>query len=985
MPRGAARPASPVQSGFSHRQTDRLQGRVTSSSTAAPAFEAPCARGSAASPGPTPTVITSRFFRSALHEHADPAQRLLGVAALAPEADELALLLTTDPAPEVRAAAARRCSRLSELASAWHAEADPDVHAALASVLGVVLADTPDAEAARAFLGAENCSDAIRGEVVRRTQDGERRRAAVAAMHDEHLLVELALTAPLAETRLAAAERVHTRENLQRLFDAARDLDRDRGVARLARQRIDAMATQEGRAAEADAILGALEALVDQPGPVLSAVVELNRRWEALDLRDDPARLARSQSAREALQARFDREHEAHRARTRFATRLREWIAGLQNPAVPEGYAVLRDELAQLRAQAAELSDSDAEPALAHAEQRIAEWEDARLAQASAEALVIEAEALAAGTGVDAAGLPERWQGLDRAIRTPELTQRFETALIAIEQRRLALVSAEQQQANANRQRVHGALHTAEQALSAGELHAARAAVDEIRALKASIGMLPKPTTQRVSRVVQQLTELERWESFGQHQARIQLCERAEVLLTQQEDAPRVAAEVKKLRAEWKTLDQQHAGVPKALWERFDRACEKAYAPAARQFAEASARRKEARRKRDEFIAMAEIHAPTLLAEPRDWRAIERWIRETEHTWRDGDLGSVEPGTWKTLDARLRAVLAPLRDALAAVRGEAKAARLALIAEATAFAARAMERDTPAQLRAIQARWQERAKAMPLPQRDERPLWEAFRAACDAVFSARDSKRKEDDDRKHEGRRAQEQICRELDALAQTQDGDDALIRRSLRGLVDQWKKPLGSDPGAGALEARFRKSRTAVEDLLKARARSREAAVWQVLAAKESLCESLDRRVMVADGSAATAATAEEAWTAAGPLPEDWERKLVARRDAALQALADEAAAARYRARINDGAGARRAAIVELEMLAELESPAEFQPQRLALQVQKLKARFSGGGADAGGKENLRLLDWCAQPGVCDDVDRRRIEAVFSAAARRH
>jgi len=42
---------------------------------------------------------------------------------------------------------------------------------------------------------------------------------------------------------------------------------------------------------------------------------------------------------------------------------------------------------------------------------------------------------------------------------------------------------------------------------------------------------------------------------------------------------------------------------------------------------------------------------------------------------------------------------------------------------------------TPAQVRAIQARWQERAKAMPLPQRDERPLWEAFRAACDAVKS----------------------------------------------------------------------------------------------------------------------------------------------------------------------------------------------------------------------------------------------------------
>jgi hypothetical protein len=159
---------------------------------------------------------------------------------------------------------------------------------------------------------------------------------------------------------------------------------------------------------------------------------------------------------------------------------------------------------------------------------------------------------------------------------------------------------------------------------------------------------------------------------------------------------------------------------------------------------------------------------------------------------------------------------------------------------------------------------------------------------------------------------------------------------------------------------------------------------VWQVLAAKERLCESLDRRVIVADGSAPAADEVAPAWTAAGTLPDDWERKLVARRDAALRALADEAAGSVHRARINDGAAARRAAIVELEMLAELDSPAEFQPRRLALQVQKLKARFSGGGADAGGKENQRLLDWCAQPGVCDDVDRRRIDAVFTAMARR-
>src|SRR5690606_15760014 len=125
--------------------------------------------------------------------------------------------------------------------------------------------------------------------------------------------------------------------------------------------------------------------------------------------------------------------------------------------------------------------------------------------------------------------------------------------------------------------------------------------------------------------------------------ARVQLCERAEALAQFTGDVRQLAKEVQALRNEWKALDQQYAGVPKALWERFDRACEKAYAPAARAFAEQAARRKEAKRKREEFIANAADQVALLVQEPHDWRAIERWLRETDQKWRDGELGSLEP------------------------------------------------------------------------------------------------------------------------------------------------------------------------------------------------------------------------------------------------------------------------------------------------------------------------------------------------------
>jgi hypothetical protein len=932
-------------------------------------------------------MITKLFGRPALHEHADPEQRVLGIAELPPDSEELVRLLTEDGSPAVRTAAARRCTRTVPLVAALATEGDATVREAIAAAAAAALAAAPDTHDPDALLAAEPCTDAIRLAVARHASDAGRRRSAVAAVRDEAALVELALDAPHAETRMAAAARVQSPEHLRRLADAARN--KDHGVARLARQRNDVIEDRAERAAQADAILAELEALVDRPGPIVSALIELDRRWQALELVDEPDRLARCDAARRAIQARFDREQEDQRTRTRFERGLRDWLDALAPPAEADGLAALTAALAGWREEAARLGDAAALGELADAEQRIAQWGRDREALATAEALVVEAEQLAATTSIDNAKLPERWQTLDRALRTPALTRRFEAALMIVEQRRLEQMRAAQQEANAARQQLHTVLHAAEQALAAGQLQAARAAVDELRVHKAGAGTLSKPTAQRLGRLTQQLTELERWESFGQQNARVQLCERAEALAAQPREAAQTAKEVKGLRDEWKALDQQHAGlhVPKALWERFDRACETAYAPAAKHFAELAAQRKEARRKRDEFIAAAGTQAGALLGESPDWRAIERWLRETDQTWHGGTLGSVDPAAWKKLDARLKTAIAPLRDALATVRDEAKATRQRLIDEATALAAKAAERDAPSQVKALQARWQEQAKALSLTQRDERALWEQFRAACDAVFAARNAKRKEEDGRRHEHRHALEEVCAGLERLAAASEASEQDLRRQSRELQDRWRTLAPrSDPSLHGLESRFRQAKAAVDAALAARARVREAAVWRTLSAKERICDELDGRALAAPEDRAddtgTADAVRAQWDALPALPPAWEKKLAARRDAALRALADAGAAAEHRRRV-DGAGERRGeALLELETALGLDSPPELQAQRLALQVRQLRDRFRSTGAAASSPGD-RLLAWCADPGPTDTRDRERAERIFSAIER--
>jgi hypothetical protein len=160
---------------------------------------------------------------------------------------------------------------------------------------------------------------------------------------------------------------------------------------------------------------------------------------------------------------------------------------------------------------------------------------------------------------------------------------------------------------------------------------------------------------------------------------------------------------------------------------------------------------------------------------------------------------------------------------------------------------------------------------------------------------------------------------------------------------------------------------------------------VWQSLAAKERLCEDLDRSVLAGAGAGEGGSDAEmqARWSALPALPAASEAKMVARRDAALRALSDGGAAAEYLARIDKGKVTRHEWLLELEMALKLDTPADLQAYRLALQVKQLKERFSR--AASGGVKTPPdlLLSWCAQPGVADARDRQRSERIVAAMGK--
>ena len=221
--------------------------------------------------------------------------------------------------------------------------------------------------------------------------------------------------------------------------------------------------------------------------------------------------------------------------------------------------------------------------------------------------------------------------------------------------------------------------------------------------------------------------------------------------------------------------------------------------------------------------------------------------------------------------------------------------------------------------------------------------------------------------------------------MAHSAEVEEAQVRHAQRELQDQWRKAITeSGPVPAAIEARFRAARAGVEDSLRGRTRSSEAAVWQALLAKERLCEELDELAIKGETAQPTAAdSVQQRWSELPLLAAEWEQKMLERRDAALRGLADEDARLDHVDRIEDCVSARRDALLELELMLSIESPADLQPQRLAVQVKHLRDRFKRSVSDAGSADQI-LLTWCALPGVADPRDRQRCDRIVAKLERR-
>ncbi|MBC7860064.1 MAG: DUF349 domain-containing protein, partial [Burkholderiaceae bacterium] len=612
---------------------------------------------------------------------------------------------------------------------------------------------------------------------------------------------------------------------------------------------------------------------------------------------------------------------------------------------------------ARAQAEAALQAQARNQLALDARQAALAEWQAAEPAQLNADAI------------------KRAWQALPRMLENAAgaaLQQQFEAVLAAIpvtdKPKRERAMSAAPAAPEDGGQTFLAALDGMEAALQQGLLQLASEHDKTLRDCKGA--RLTPAQSERLANVRAEFKNLADWARWGGNVSREELVKSAEELPAQDLPMLELAKKVGSLRERWKSLDTLSGSAPRALWERFDAACSHAYAPAAAHFRQLAEERHgnaaKAQELIDETLALAEAGAS-------DWKLLAATLQRLRQSW--SRLGTIDRKDRKRLDGAFDQALALLGAPLAQQRQIETARREQLIAEVRLL--QPNERSTVDMLRALQEKWQELAKALPLERRAEQALWQNFRAACDDVFAKRKEFAHAADDERRAHLQAREALCAQLET-AVIPAGDDkqqaAALATLLREAAQAWRA-CGPVPRAQEqkIEQRYADAVAALRQQADAVARRADAAQVGALRDKLRLCQEIESSL-----SASGAGRDDEEWSALwselAPLDAHYERTLQARFAVARQALAEPGSS--YVTLLELNRSSLKEEVLRLEILAGVDSGAEFARERLKLQVEVLQSSLQAGRKDLTAAS--QLLELCALPALADEPTAARIEVLL-------
>lgn len=194
---------------------------------------------------------------------------------------------------------------------------------------------------------------------------------------------------------------------------------------------------------------------------------------------------------------------------------------------------------------------------------------------------------------------------------------------------------------------------------------------------------------------------------------------------------------LRSLREQWKQVDQ--GGPPNhALWKRFDEACNEAYKVVQEWLDKVKTEAAEHRATRlalmEEVKAWASVHPD---APQGDWKSFNRALHQFSDRWRDA--GHLSEKAFAELQPQWKEAIGLAAAPLERAQKASIERRNAMIEEAKVLGDAPMLRIDA--VKSLQQRWQAEAQSVPLDRKQEQKLWDTFRKPIDDAFNRKTAER----------------------------------------------------------------------------------------------------------------------------------------------------------------------------------------------------------------------------------------------------
>ena len=489
-------------------------------------------------------------------------------------------------------------------------------------------------------------------------------------------------------------------------------------------------------------------------------------------------------------------------------------------------------------------------------------------------------------------------------------------------------------------------------------------------------GQIPGLSDQRRGEIDAQLEQiypkmrkLTAWRHWGTTRAREELIEQIKQIVDSGMDPNKIVSSLRAAKKQWQDWEKTGDHSEHKLWKEFSDTCDAAYAPCRVYFKEQQQLRKDNLKLKRELIAeMQQRFEETDWKQP-DWKDVDKWLRQARS--RFFKIGHTDYKHHKKLKAALDEIQARFDEHLSRERERSLKARQKLIADVVALE-EVDPRSAIAELDTLKKRW----VITVLSRRNiENKLWKDFQKAQDQVYAKRNADRKEQDKERNDNLKQKRLLVEKL-LKAANGPGEALLNAPSLAAQLEDQFKAIGYVPRKAekALMESWRNAHKAHSAALSKAQEAQRSNARNALRDKALFCAELEQQQL--KGQQIDAEQAQQAFDSLPALSDKLDAQLRERLSQVIEDQLDNES-------LKQNTEAQLQRCLKLEVMLDLDTPAEYAKARMAFQIERLSASMSKNTRAQEDAATLReqLLTCGAVEADQYEALRMRIDPILSAA----